>query len=265
MARAALLLTTLLFLPSAGNAGEFHTNDPLKSFVRGEYAWGDDYFIHGNEDTTLFRCVLVKGKDGFDGVAFSEVSIWGNHGGPWEIFRKSRKGFDYVGSRELRDTSCLESCRSKDYLASGRCDWQHGWPSSAAPAVGAGSDRPSHGMIGTLTATDLSAAPFECDCEFYRGPVSGDTVVFATRAHRMRGLAKIDGRMLSLHLVSKRADPACRNNRRFEERWSAGSVSIHLAGVVTTSGAEACWYEGRMTVAVDSHDETIPVTGSCGC
>jgi hypothetical protein len=131
--------------------------------------------------------------------------------------------------------------------------------------VGAGSHRSSHGMIGTLSANDLSAAPFECDCEFYRGHVSGDTVVFATRAHRTRGFAKIDGKVLSLRLVSKRIEAGCRTGRRFGERWSAGSVSIHLRGVVTTSGAEACWYQARMTVTLDSHDESIPVTGSCGC
>src|SRR5262245_11806628 len=129
----------------------------------------------------------------------------------------------------------------------------------------AGPHRSSHGIIGTLSATDLSAAPFECDCEFYRGHGSGDTMVFATRAHRTRGLAKIDGRILSLRLMSKQSDSDCRTGRRFGERWSAGSVSIHLQGVVTTSGAEACWYRARMTVTADSHDESIPVTGSCGC
>jgi len=245
----------------------FHTSDPLKAFVGGAYAWGDDYFIHGTRDTTLFRCVLVKEKDGFDGLAFSEVSIWGNHGGPWDVFRKSGKGFDYVGSRELRDTSCLESCQSKDYLASGHCDWQRGWRSTppVTASVGTGSDRSPESLIDTLSEGDLSSAPFECDCEFYRGHVDGNTVVFATRAHRTRGLAKIGGSTVSLHRVTKPADPDCHKGRRFSERWAEGAVSIGLEGVVTSSGAESCWYRGRMSVTEGGHRETIPVTGSCGC
>src|SRR5262245_52258338 len=270
MMRTTTLLMLVLFalatrMAEGGHA--FRTSDPLKAFVDGAYAWGDDYFIHGNQDTTLFRCVLVKERDGFDGVALSEVSIWGNHGGPWDVFRKIGKGFEYAGSRELRDTSCLESCQSKEYLASGHCDWQRGWPSkpSAPAAVGSGAHRSPDGLIGTLSATDLSSAPFECDCEFYRGHVDGNTVVFATREHRTRGLAKIAGRTVSLHLATKPADVDCRTGQRFSERWAEGSVSIGLEAVVTSSGAEACWYQARMTVRKAAHQETIPVTGSCGC
>jgi hypothetical protein len=123
----------------------------------------------------------------------------------------------------------------------------------------------ANGMIGMLSAAELSSAPFECDCEFYRGHVDGSTVVFATREHRTRGLAKIDGKMRSLHLVTKPADGNCRRGQRVSERWSDGSISIGLESVVTSSGAESCWYETRMTVTMDSHRESIPVTGSCGC
>ena len=261
------LLVLSLFVSVAGAADggrAFRTSDPLKAFVYEGYAWGDDYFIHGNQDTTLFRCVLVKKKDGFDGLALSEVSIWGNHGGPWEIFKKTRTGFEYVGSREVRDTSCLESCRSKEYLATGRCDWHRGWASvPATPTAGAGAPRAV--ATGTLSADDLSSAPFECDCEFYRGRVDGSTVVFATREHRTLGLAKIDGETVRLRPSRKAGDGGCRKGARFRERWSDGSVSIDLDGVVTTSGAEACWYRARMTVTNGKHGESIPVTGSCGC
>lgn len=269
MTRTSILVVLMLLaLTSMAEGGHaFRTGDPLKAFVDGAYAWGDDYFIHGNQDTTLFRCVLVKERDGFDGIAFSEVSIWGNHGGPWEVFRKIGKEFEYVESRELRDTSCLESCQSKDYLAAGRCDWQRGWRTmpSAPAAVGTGAHRAPDGLIDTLSATDLSSAPFECDCEFYRGHVNGDTVVFATRQHRTRGLAKIAGRTMSLHLVTKPADVDCRTGRRFSERWAKGSLSIGLEAVVTSSGAESCWYQARMIVRKGEHQQVIPVTGSCGC
>ena len=111
----------------------FVTRDPLKAFVREEYPLGDDYFIHGKEDTVVFRCVLTNARDGLDGIAVSEISIWGRTG-PWEIFRRRANGaFEYDGTRNVRDTSCLESCRTKEYLASGKCTWTRGWPRPAAP------------------------------------------------------------------------------------------------------------------------------------
>lgn len=125
------LIAGLLALCLIGSAAasEFRTNDPLKAFVRGEYAAGDDYFINGNADTHLFRCALTKKSDGFDGVALSERSIWGNRTGPWEIFKQEAGGgFVYAGTKHLTDTACLESCHSKDYLASGQCTWKRGWP-----------------------------------------------------------------------------------------------------------------------------------------
>jgi hypothetical protein len=108
---------------------QFRTNDPLKSFVNQEYALGDDYFIHGNRDTYLFRCILSEKTDALDGIALSEISIWGNHGGPWEIFRKTGMGdYVYTGTQAVANTSCLEWCPSKEYLSSGQCKWQRGWP-----------------------------------------------------------------------------------------------------------------------------------------
>jgi len=106
----------------------FVTQDPLKAFVYEEYPLGDDYFIRGNEDTVVFRCILTKGHDQLDGVALSEISIWGKTG-PWEVFRRRSDGaFEYVETRGVKDTSCLESCRTKEYLSSGKCTWSRGWP-----------------------------------------------------------------------------------------------------------------------------------------
>lgn len=114
---------------SMARAEDFKTNDPLKAFVYEEYPRGDDYFINGNQDTYLFRCVLTKELEPFEGVALSEISIWGNHTGPWEIFRKEPNGrFVYVRTKHYTNTSCLESCRSKEYLSSGQCTWRRGWP-----------------------------------------------------------------------------------------------------------------------------------------
>lgn len=123
--------TAVLVVSIAGTAqaGEFRTGDPLKAFVYGEYPLGDDYFLNGNTNTYLFRCPLMKEKNGFDGVALSEISIWGNRTGPWELFRKEGKNdFVYIGTKHLADTACLETCASKDYFAAGQCQWQRGWP-----------------------------------------------------------------------------------------------------------------------------------------
>src|ERR1051325_1083201 len=84
--RVGLCLLTLL-IAGIAESEQFRTNDPLKAFVNQEYPWGDDYFIDGNRDTYLFRCILTTKPDGIDGIALSEISIWGNQGGPWEIFQ----------------------------------------------------------------------------------------------------------------------------------------------------------------------------------
>ena len=123
------LCLLVALLAGAAQGADFRTDDPLKAFVGGEYPLGDDYFIRGRADTYIIRCRLTKGKDGLDGLALSEASIWGNRTGPWEIFRKDRgAGFVYVETRQLADTACLESCSSREYLASGQCRWKSGWP-----------------------------------------------------------------------------------------------------------------------------------------
>jgi hypothetical protein len=122
-----------LLAASARGEGVLIAN-PLEAFVYGKYDLGDEYFISGNQNTFIFRCVLTERQNGIDGIALSEISIWGNHGGPWEIFRKKKSGsFAYVGTRSLTNTACLEACRSKDYLATGNCDWQPGWPKQQLP------------------------------------------------------------------------------------------------------------------------------------
>jgi hypothetical protein len=121
-------LWLILLAPFARSEG-VPIADPVEAFVQGEYERGDDYFINGNQNTYIFRCTLTGKKNGFQGIALSEISIWGNRGGPWEIFRSAKAGgFVFVGTKSLTDTACLQSCRSKDYLATGHCNWQIGWP-----------------------------------------------------------------------------------------------------------------------------------------
>lgn len=125
------VLAAVLFASAtiAAAVGDFQTADPLKAFVNEEYPLGSDYFIKGKKDTVLFRCVLSGPEYSFEGIALSEVSIWGNRGGDWEVFRKTSNGnFIYVGTRQIANTACLESCQSKEYVSAGRCTWRRGWP-----------------------------------------------------------------------------------------------------------------------------------------
>lgn len=127
--RVAALLAALAIATVAAAAGPFQTSDPLRAFVHAEYPLGSDYFINGADDTELFRCLLPTREHPFEGIALSERTIWGNRGGDWELFRRvADADFAYAGTARIADTSCLESCRSKEYLATGRCTWKRGWP-----------------------------------------------------------------------------------------------------------------------------------------
>ncbi len=122
-------LVTVTLASASATAVDFQTSDPLRAFVHGEYTLGSDYFINGVGDTVLLRCLLPTPEHSFEGIALSERSIWGNRGGDWEVFRKISAGtFVYVGTRQIANTACLESCRSEQYVSTGRCTWRRGWP-----------------------------------------------------------------------------------------------------------------------------------------
>jgi hypothetical protein len=119
----------IVLLTNIAYGAQFQTNDPLKAFVHSKFQLGNDYFIHGKKDTYIFRCTLTKRTYEFEGIALSEISIWGNRTGPWEVFKKQKNGkFIYVETEYITETACLERCRSKEYLTSGRCKWERGWP-----------------------------------------------------------------------------------------------------------------------------------------
>jgi len=109
------------------------TDDPLKAFVFDQYPRGSDYFIKGNRDTILFRCVADFNGDARSDITLSEQSIWGNRTGPCEIFTQEPNGrfrylraADYESDLKARCGTLLESCSAKEYLSSGKCTWQKG-------------------------------------------------------------------------------------------------------------------------------------------
>jgi hypothetical protein len=131
-----------------------------------------------------------------------------------------------------------------------------------APAAERDARRPA---IGTLAPDTLQTLPVMCECEYFRGPVNGATTVFATRQARTVALASIDGGPVSLKPVSVPAPAACRRNVRHRERWAGGDVAVTLDLRATHPGAEACWFEGRMSVTRGGRTATAPVAGACGC
>ena len=119
--------------------------------------------------------------------------------------------------------------------------------------------------VGTLLEGHLKSLPYMCECEFYRGPINGETMVFATRNERAVGFAVVDGQLITLKRDGKPADTQCRKNVRFHERWVSSAATVLLGQRVTGSGAESCWYKGKLSITVDGRAVSIPISGACGC
>ena len=131
--------------------------------------------------------------------------------------------------------------------------------------TGASDDAPGEALsIGTLGSEELQSLPYVCECEFFRGPITGATTVFATREQRKLGLAKIDGRPVRLRREGGEALSGCRPRSRYRERWVDGSTSLVLDLHATGPGAESCWYEGTMSVTVGRRRGVASVSGACG-
>jgi hypothetical protein len=129
----------------------------------------------------------------------------------------------------------------------------------------AGSSSTGAVSIDTLGAESLQSLPYECECEFYRGPIEGATTVFATRSHQTVAFAKIDGQTLTLRRGGTAEHSSCLERVRQRERWIGGTASVALDYRVTRSGEEACWFRGKMRVTVGGRTAETAVTGACGC
>lgn len=132
--RAMVLLLVLAASSTIGADAPFETDDPLKAFVFEAYPLGSDYFVNGNADTVLIRCIADFNRDTRPDIALSEKSIWGNRTGPFELFvQVAERRFRYLRTAdyelELKSVcgSRLESCSSRGYLSSGKCLWGKGW------------------------------------------------------------------------------------------------------------------------------------------
>ena len=133
--RIAVLLPVFVAAANAVHAESLiETPDPLRAFVYEQYSRGSDYFIHGNRDTTVYRCIVDFNKDGLIDLALSEKSILGNRTGPFEIFVQEKNGdygyqrtADYESELKAACANRIESCSTGAYLTSGNCPWRAGW------------------------------------------------------------------------------------------------------------------------------------------
>jgi len=119
--------------------------------------------------------------------------------------------------------------------------------------------------IGTIPMETLQSLPYQCECEFYRDPTGGATTVFATRRERVVAFVMADGQLVTLQRDGKPRNSRCRKNVRYHERWVAGPTSVILDLHVTGPGEEACWFKGKMSIAVGARTTSTSVSGACGC
>ncbi len=119
-------------------------------------------------------------------------------------------------------------------------------------------------LLSVLTEADLRAEPFQCDCEFYRGNNAIGNTVFATRRHGAVAFVKIDGTVTRLAPI-RVPDLGCKRGQTYQEKWTGDHVRVRLQFRPSSTGEEACWYQGRLTVETDHRSEAASVAGSCGC
>ena len=124
---------------------------------------------------------------------------------------------------------------------------------------------PEHPAIGTLREENLQSLPYICECEFFRGPINGAATVFATRKERTVAFVMVDGEPITLQRDSKPNNASCRKNAGYHERWVGGTTAVTLDYHATGSGAESCWFKGKMSVAVGRRIASTKISGACGC
>jgi hypothetical protein len=124
---------------------------------------------------------------------------------------------------------------------------------------------PEPPAIGTLGEENLQSLPYVCECEFFRGLINGATTVFATRKERTVAFVMVDGQPVTLQRDGKPNNGSCRKNAEYRERWVGGATAVVLNYHATGSGAESCWFRGKMSVATGGRITSTKISGACGC
>src|SRR5215467_13972216 len=85
-------LTLLLCESFSVATGVERLADPTKSFVEGYDPSGKDFLANVPERTVLLRVRADLDGDGWQDLALSDSSTWGNAGGQWLLFRGQADG-----------------------------------------------------------------------------------------------------------------------------------------------------------------------------
>jgi len=144
-------------------------------------------------------------------------------------------------------------------LASTILSPQSGWSDSGVPAF----RRPA--TLGHVFEDDLRSLPYQCECEFFAGPIRAENTVFATRNNRTVAFARVDGQLITMRRSGRPANALCRKGAQYSERWIGARTMIYIDQRATGSGAESCWYKGTMRVIVGEGSTVTPIGGACGC
>ena len=91
-AHLALRSACLLLVFVSAVTGAERLADPTKSFVEGYDPSGKDFLANVPERTVLLRVRADLDGDGWQDLALSDSSTWGNAGGQWLLFRGQADG-----------------------------------------------------------------------------------------------------------------------------------------------------------------------------
>ena len=91
-AHVVLRFACLLLVFVSAATGAERLADPTKSFVEGYDPSGQDFLANVPERTVLLRVRADLDGDGWQDLALSDSSTWGNAGGQWLLFRGQADG-----------------------------------------------------------------------------------------------------------------------------------------------------------------------------
>lgn len=57
----------------------------------------------------------------------------------------------------------------------------------------------------------------------------------------------------------------CKTGQIYSSAWKKGDIELSATLKVTGPGAEACWFNGNVSVKVKGSKTSVPVKGACGC
>jgi hypothetical protein len=92
--------------------------------------------------------------------------------------------------------------------------------------------------LGHILEDDLRSLPYQCECEFFAGPIRGENTVFATRNNRAVAFARVDGQLITMRRSGPPGNALGRKGAPYSERWVGVGAMIYIDQRATGSGAQ---------------------------